>query len=178
MSHILRLANNTVPAGNQVSNTVTKTLLADTYLIAANSNVGSDYGQVYKFKAFGYISSFVNATPGNIQVNIELGGNILGTATINFPIGGMTNAGFMLHGTVIICASATAGPTISCQGFMTVDNAGAAIQGGMVNTGLTTTGQKSINTQTGGALGVSVQFSVANAGNIFTMSSLLVEEVR
>lgn len=178
MTQILRLANNTVPTGNQLANPTTKTLFADTYLVPSNSYAGSGTGIVYRFKAFGYLSSLVSATPGNLQLNIEIGGTVLGTSTVTLPTAGLTNAGFMFDGVVIVCATATTGPTMSCQGFTIVDNAGAAITAAMVNTGTTTTGQKSINTQTGGALGMSTLFSATSATNTITLTQLIVEEIQ
>lgn len=176
MTQFLRLANITVPAGNQLTNPTTRTLFADTYLVPSNSYVASNTGILYRFEAFGYISSLVSGTPGTLKLDIEIGGTVLGTATINLPTAGLTNAGFYFKGFAMVCATATTGPTMSCQGFGWVDNGGVAITAAMVNTGLTTTGQINVNTQTGGALGMGAIYSVSSASNIVTLTQLIIEE--
>lgn len=182
MGYRLALANTTVPAGNVVSNTTTRTTFADTAIaIDPNGDIGAGNGQLFTFTGYGYISSAASS-PGTLALSVAYvntgSTTILGTATINLPIS-LANAGFMIQGFVLVTATGQSQGKLACQGFLTVDNAGAPISGGIVNVGTGSAGQIAPTNGTAGnqnmLLGVAAQFSVANAANSVTLSQLIVE---
>lgn len=171
---LLRVANITTPTGNSFANSAAKTLFADIWNYPNNFDpTGTNQGRIFKIKGYGYVSSKLVA-PGTLTFNIELNGTILGTCVLTLPVS-LANAGFMIDAVAILAVTGTSG-LINCQGFTILDNAGAAVTGGIVNTGTGTSAYKSYNTQTGGSMGISAQFSVADVGNIVTLSSLIIEE--
>lgn len=171
--NILRLANTTVPALNQFSNSVAENTFSDSYQTITNNYSGTYVGNTFTIKGFGYISSMASS-PGTLIFKIKWGSVVLGTATITLPVS-LSNSGFMIDAIIIVCLTGTSG-RVSCQGMTLVDNNGSAISAAFVSTGLTTTGQKVVNTQSASVIGISSTFSVANAGNIVTLSQLIIEE--
>ena len=172
----VRLANPTVPAGNQISNSSAKTAFADSYTVPKNVDNAFNNVRVFRYQVFGYISNKAS-TPGTLTLSFTLGSTtLLSTAAITLPTAvALSNSGFMLDAEITIATSGTSGK-IDAQGMMLIDNAGSGITAAMVNTGLTTTGQITVNTQAGNALALNAQFSVADAGNVITATKILLTE--
>jgi hypothetical protein len=170
----MRVANNTVPAGNQITNTASKTNFADGWYLPTNTDNGSNTGRVFRIKLFGYLSTKASS-PGTLTLALNVGATqLVATAAIALPAG-LANAGFMVDLVAILCTSGTSG-LWSAQGFALLDNAGAPVSAGMVNAGLTTTGQIAVNTNTAATLQLSAQFSVADVGNIITATQIVIVE--
>lgn len=183
MAYRLALANTTVPAGNVVTNTTTRTTFADTAIILdPNGFIGSGNGKLFTFQGYGYVSSAA-ATPGTLTLSVVYTNTgsttVLGTATITLPTS-LNNAGFLLQGFVLVTATGQSQGKVACQGFLTLDNAGAPVSGAMVNAGTGATGQIAPTNGTAGnqniTLGLAATFSVASASNSVTLSQLIVEE--
>ena len=182
MAYRLALANTTVPAGNTVANTATRTTFADTAIIInPNTDIATGNGKLFTFTGYGYVSSMASA-PGTLAISVVFTNTgsttVLGTTTISLPAS-LANAGFMIHGFVLVCATGTSQGKLACQAFLTLDNAGTPISGAVVNAGTGTAGQiaptnGTISTQNV-TLGLAAQFSVANAANSVTLSQLIVE---
>lgn len=182
MGYKLALANTTVPAGNVVSNTTTRTTFADTAIVIdPNGDIGAGNGQLFTFTGYGYIGSAASA-PGTLALSVAYintgSTTILGTATFTLPAA-LANAGFIIQGFVLVTATGQSQGKVACQGFLTVDNAGAPISGAIVNPGTAAAGQIAPTNGTAGnqniTLGLAAQFSVANAANVVTLSQLIVE---
>lgn len=171
----LLLADNTVPAANSFNNSSAETVFGSVVPLPANTEALSNAGRSYRIKAFGYLSSKASA-PGTLTFKIKWGSTLLvATAAIALPVS-LANAGFVLDAHLVVCVTGTSGK-VSSQGFVTIDNAGAAVTAGMVNTGTVATGQIAVNTQTGVNLGISATFSLADTGNIATLTQMIVEEL-
>jgi len=182
MGYRLALANTTVPAGNVVANTATRTTFADTgIIIDPNGDIGSGNGRLVTFTGYGYINSAASS-PGTLTLSIAYintgSTTILGTSTITLPAS-LVNAGFMIQGYVLVCATGQTQGKVVAQGFLIVDNAGVPISGAIVNPGTGSTPQIAPTNGTASnqniSLGLAAQFSVANAANTVTLSQLIVE---
>ncbi|CAG7599845.1 hypothetical protein SIM91_06475 [Rhodococcus opacus] len=182
MGYRLALANTSVPAGNVVANTVTKTTFADTAIVVdPNIDINTDNGRLFSISGYGYVSSMASS-PGTLAISIVYNntGSVtnLGTMTFTLPTS-LANAGFEIDGFVLLCVAGTATARLSCQAFGLIDNAGAPISAAIVNTGTGTTNQVQPTNGTQGnqnmTVGLAAQFSVANAANSITLSQLIVE---
>ena len=174
---LLRVANNTVPSGNQITNVTAKTYFADNWPLPSNTDNGSNTGRTFRVQAFGYISSLVT-TPGTLTLALNVGTTaICSTAAIQLPAVALSNAGFKLDAVAVLCTSGTSGKW-SAQGFVTFDPQAVTFVSnyGMVNTGTAATGQISINTNTAALLQLSATFSVQSASNIITATQILIYE--
>lgn len=170
----LRLADNTVPAGNSFNTSAAENNFASAWPLPANSESLSNAGRTYVMKAYGYISS-LGSSPGSLTLKVKWGATVLGTATISTLPTSLSSAGFMLDALVTVCTTGTSGK-VSCQGFVTLDNVNVGVTAGIVNTGTVATGQITVNTQTAANLQISETFSVSSASNIITLSQLLIGE--
>ena len=176
MVELVRVCDNTVPAGNQVTNTTAKTYLTNSWYLPANTDSGSNTGRIFDIEVLGNISNAA-VTPGTLTITINIGTTaIVSSTAIVLPTGTpLSNSGFYMKAKAILCASGTSGKW-SAQGFIIIDDAGVAITSGMVNTGTGTTGQTTINTQNSATLQIGVQFSFQSASNVFTATQVDIRE--
>ena len=164
-----------VPTGNSISNTAAETAFTWQIPFPANTASGDTQGRAYRLKLFGYHSSDAT-TPGTLTLKLKWGSTALcATRAITVPAS-LANAGWTLDALVRVCTTGTSGK-VSAQGFFILDNAGAAVVSGLVNTGTGTAGQITINTQTAQNLTITETMSSALAANTIVLADAIIEEL-
>ena len=106
--HMLWLADNTVPAGNQIANTSVETGFASIVpILWANTDSGPNAGRSFKIEAYGTLSTAAS-TPGTISFKFKLGSAVLHATVpaIQLPAG-VANAGWTIKGYLQIATTGT-----------------------------------------------------------------------
>ena len=161
----LSYENITIPAGNTVANTVTKTAFTSSYTIPANT---LQVGTVLRIGVFGMYGTSVVAPSIISTVNLN-GTDYLTTGSIT-AVANTTAAGWNGYALMTVTAIGVTG-TIECQGFLNFATAATT----SLSVSLTNSSAQTIDTTINQVLTLSAQWSAAAAANTVTMRELAVE---
>ncbi len=163
MNIITRFLNIVVPSQNTIANKTTKSTISDAYVTPQNQDSGSNSGNYYAIKSYGYITTKASS-PGSLTVTINLGSTVLGTMTFSSVPVGLTNAGINLEVFIVRTATGSSG-AYSCQGQMSINNGGTLVVASIFNSSTIT-----INTRNPNNLAIAAQWSVADPTNSVTFA--------
>ena len=161
----LSYENITVPAGNTVANTTTKTAFTSSYTIPANT---LQVGSVIRIRVFGVYST--NVVAPNIIATVNLNGtDYLTTGSIT-AVAAVTNGGWNGEGLFVIDSIGVSG-TIEAQAFLNFATAATT----SLSVSLTNTSTQTIDTTINQVITLSAQWSAANASNSVTLREITID---
>jgi|GEM_PF-1542154 hypothetical protein len=112
--HMLWLADSTVPAGNQITNTAAETAFSSVApVIWTNTDQGPNVGRSFKIEAYGYYSTAASS-PGTLTFRVKLGTTLLHATVPALALpASVVNAGWAIKGYMQITKTGPAGGTVN-----------------------------------------------------------------
>lgn len=161
-----------------VSNTTTETSMVSAGTGSGSRTIGSGVitaGKTYRYRVVGYIGTV--ATPGNLTINLKLGGVTIASSTVNDltgPLSGSSDYRFICEGNLTCLTSGSSGTILSDGTFAHSTGSGLPFNTFFLdNSGGTST----VNTTISNAFDLTATWATASSSNSIIAYTVTLEQL-